>query len=120
MALGVAREVHAVAHEEVLFLPVVGLMIAKAVGGNLGGKPGGEKAAVLERRWQRGEMKALVFSQDPQSFDELGTPGDEFFELSGLVVELDGDFFANLAVVFGMALNFVRKENGFFDGEIFG
>ena len=42
LAHGVAGKVDAVAHEEVLFLAVVGLVIAVAVGGDLGGKAWGE------------------------------------------------------------------------------
>ena len=65
LALGIAREIHSVAHEEVLLLTIVGLVIAETVGGNLGGKPWSEKAALLERRWQCGDMEAVVLSKEP-------------------------------------------------------
>lgn len=50
LAHGVAREVDGVAHEEVLFLPVVGLVVAVEVGGDFGGKAGCQKAALFEGR----------------------------------------------------------------------
>jgi hypothetical protein len=37
-----------VTHEEVLFLAVVGLVIAVAVGGDLGSEAGSEQAALFE------------------------------------------------------------------------
>lgn len=65
-------------------------------------------------------METIAFAQNAKSFDKLGPPGDEFFKSGRLVVELDGDFLAHLAVVFRVTFDLVRKENGFFDGEVLG
>ena len=48
LAHGVAWEMDSVTHEEVLFLAVVGLVIAVAVGGDLGSEAGSEQAALFE------------------------------------------------------------------------
>lgn len=48
LAHGVAREVDSVAHKKMLLLAVVGLVVAEAVGGDLGSETGCQKAALFE------------------------------------------------------------------------
>lgn len=122
LAHGVAGEMNSVTHEEVLFLAVVGLVLAEAVGGDLGGEAWGEEAAFFEGGRQGCDPDGIGLGviKAHEAFDEFGAAGDEFFAVGGLEVKFDGDFFADLAVVLGLGFDFVGDEHGFFHGDVGG
>lgn len=102
---------------EALFLAVEGEVLAVFVGDDFGDEAGGGEAAFLEAFREAGDEGGAV---DVVAGDVFSA--DEAFagEPAGVVVELFGDFLADLTPGAGVGFDFFGVEDGVLAGEVFG
>ena len=116
VAKGFAVDAHSHAGEH-FGLPIVGQVADEAVIDHFGDEGGSGDAAFLQGGWQRvdeGLGGGVVFE------DEFAAHELDADKLSGLVVKLFADFFADAAEFFGIEQNLGRIEFFADDGKVLG